>query len=57
MVRKIMRNPMFLAQKCEPATEKDAQIAQDLLDILRDNTGLTAESIQHQIDHCNGIVI
>lgn len=26
MVRKIMRNPMFLAQKCEPATEKDAQI-------------------------------
>ena len=35
---------MFLAQKCEPATEKDAQIAQDLLDTLRDN-----------IDHCVGM--
>ncbi len=136
MVREIIRNQMFLAQKCEPATEKDAQIAQDLLDTLRANidhcvgmcanmigerktiiavaagpfqfvminpkitkmkgeykteegclsldgvrpctryeeievdflnqnfepqhdkyTGLTAESIQHQIDHCNGIVI
>ena len=136
MVRTIIKNPMFLAQKCEPATEGDAQIAQDLLDTLRDNidhcvgmcanmigekktiiavaagpfqfvminpvitkkkgeykteegclslsgvrpcvryeeievdfldqnfkpqhakyTGLTAESIQHQIDHCNGIVI
>ncbi|MCR5196177.1 MAG: peptide deformylase [Pseudobutyrivibrio sp.] len=136
MVQKIVRNPMFLAQKCEPATKEDAQIAQDLLDTLRDNidhcvgmcanmigerktiiaiaagpfqfvminpvitkkkgeyqteegclsldgvrpctryeeievdflnqnfepqhakyTGLTAESIQHQIDHCNGIVI
>ncbi|SCZ81303.1 peptide deformylase [Pseudobutyrivibrio xylanivorans] len=136
MVRKINRNQMFLAQKCEPATKKDAQIAQDLLDTLRDNidhcvgmcanmigekktiiaiaagpfqfvminpvitkktgeyqteegclsldgvrpctryeeievdflnqnfepqhakyTGLTAESIQHQIDHCNGILI
>jgi peptide deformylase len=136
MVRKINRNQMLLAQKCEPATKEDAQIAQDLLDTLRDNidhcvgmcanmigekktiiaivagpfqfvminpvitkktgeyqteegclsldgvrpctryeeievdflnqnfepqhgkyTGLTAESIQHQIDHCNGIVI
>jgi hypothetical protein len=44
MVRKIMRNPIFLAQKCQPATEKDAQIAQDLLDTLRDN-----------MDHCVGM--
>ena len=44
MVRKIIRNPMFLAGKCEPATKKDAQIAQDLLDTLRDN-----------IDHCVGM--
>ena len=136
MVRKIIKNPMFLAKKSIPATEKDLPIAQDLLDTLRDNidhcvgmaanmigenktiiavaagpfqfvminpvitkkkgeykteegclsltgtrsciryeeievdflnqnfekqhatyTGLTAESIQHQIDHCNGIVI
>ena len=44
MVRKIIRNPMFLAQKCETATKADAQIAQDLLDTLRDN-----------IDHCVGM--
>ena len=44
MVRKIIRNPMFLAQECEPATKADAQIAQDLLDTLRDN-----------LDHCVGM--
>ena len=44
MVRKINRNQMFLAQKCELATKADAQIAQDLLDTLRDN-----------IDHCVGM--
>lgn len=44
MVRKIIRNQMFLAQKCEPATEADAQIATDLLDTLRAN-----------IDHCVGM--
>lgn len=37
MVREIMRDPMFLAQKSEPATEKDKQVAIDLLDTLRAN--------------------
>ena len=37
MVREIMRDPMFLAQKSEPATEKDRQVAIDLLDTLRAN--------------------
>lgn len=38
MVRKIMRDPMFLAQKSEPATEADKQVVQDLLDTLRANS-------------------
>lgn len=37
MVKKIVRDPLFLAQKCEPATEADTQVVQDLLDTLRAN--------------------
>lgn len=32
MVREIMRDVFFLAQKSEPATEADLQVARDLLD-------------------------
>ena len=34
MVRKIVRDPMFLQQKSEPATEADKEIVQDLIDTL-----------------------
>ncbi len=34
MVREIMRDVIFLAQKSEPATEADLQVAHDLLDTL-----------------------
>ena len=34
MVREIMRDEAFLAQKAEPATQDDLDIAQDLLDTL-----------------------
>ena len=34
MVREIMRDVFFLAQKSEPATEADLQVARDLLDTL-----------------------
>lgn len=37
MVRQIMRDPLFLVQKSEPATEADKQIVQDLLDTLTVN--------------------
>ncbi len=37
MVREIMRDPMFLAQKSADATEKDRQVVTDLLDTLRAN--------------------
>ena len=37
MVKKIVRDPMFLRQKSEPATENDGQIITDLLDTLKAN--------------------
>ena len=37
MVKQIVRDPMFLRQKSEPATEADKQVIVDLLDTLRAN--------------------
>ena len=37
MVKKIVRDPMFLQQKSESATESDKQVIVDLLDTLRAN--------------------
>ncbi len=44
MVRKIVNDPLFLAQKAEPATKADEQVITDLLDTLRAN-----------LDHCVGM--
>ena len=44
MVKKIMRDPLFLAQKSTDATEADQQVITDLLDTLRANR-----------DHCVGM--
>lgn len=35
MVKELVHDPMFLAQKSEPATPADAQVITDLLDTLR----------------------
>ena len=37
MVKPIMRDPLFLAKKSEPATEADKQVVVDLLDTLKAN--------------------
>lgn len=37
MVKKIMRDPLFLAQKSVDAAEADKQVVEDLLDTLRAN--------------------
>ena len=37
MVKNIVRDPMFLMQKSEPATEADKQVVTDLMDTLRAN--------------------
>lgn len=34
MIKPIMKDPIFLAQKSVPATKQDLQVAQDLLDTL-----------------------
>ena len=44
MVRKIVKDPLFLAAKSEPAGKEDLGVAQDLLDTLRAN-----------LDHCVGM--
>lgn len=35
MVKELVHDPMFLAQKSEPATQADAQVITDMLDTLR----------------------
>ena len=35
MVKKIVRDPLFLAQRSEPATEADKQVVTDLHETLR----------------------
>lgn len=37
MIKPIMRDPLFLAQKSEQATEADKQVVRDLLDTLKAN--------------------
>jgi len=37
MVREIVRDVFFLAQKSEPATKEDLQVGRDLMDTLRAN--------------------
>ena len=37
MVKQIVRDPMFLRQKSEPATEVDKHVVQDLIDTLNAN--------------------
>ena len=44
MVRTVVRDVFFLAQKSEPATKDDLGTVQDLLDTLQANT-----------DHCVGM--
>lgn len=44
MIKKIIRDPLFLAQKSVDATEADKQVISDLLDTLRAN-----------LDHCVGM--
>ena len=92
MIKEIMRDPFFLAQKSAPATKDDQQVGRDLMDTLKAHregclsltgvrkatryqdieveyydfawkkqrqkfSGWTAQIAQHEIDHCNGIVI
>ena len=39
MVKQIVKDPLFLQQKSEPATEADKQVIVDLMDTLKANQG------------------
>ena len=61
MIRPIMHDPLFLAQKSAPAAESDQQVMTDLLDTLRANqarcVGMAANMIGQQkriIAFCHG---
>ena len=61
MIRPIIHDPLFLAQKSEQATEADRQIIVDLMDTLRANlnccVGIAANMIGEKkriIVFCNG---
>lgn len=61
MIRPIMHDPLFLAQKSAPATEADTQVITDLTDTLRANldrcVGMAANMIgasRRIIIFCNG---
>ena len=61
MIRPIIHDPLFLAQKSEPATEADRQVITDLVDTLRANldrcVGMAANMIGEKkriIVFCNG---
>ena len=63
MIRQIVHDPLFLAQKSAPATETDRQIITDLMDTLRVNldrcVGMAANMIGEKkriIVFCNGPV-
>ena len=63
MIRPIMHDPLFLAQKSEPAGEADRQTALDLLDTLRANldrcVGMAANMIgvrKRIIVFCSGLL-
>ena len=43
MIKPIVKDILFLSQKSEPSTEKF--------------TGFTAQIIQHEMDHLEGIII
>ena len=61
MIRPIIHDPLFLAQKSDPATETDRRVIIDLLDTLRANldrcVGMAANMIGEKkriIVFCNG---
>ena len=61
MIKPIIHDPLFLAQKSQPATEADRQIISDLLDTLRAHlhgcVGMAANMIGERkrvIVFCNG---
>ncbi len=56
MVRELMHDPIFLAQKSAPATQADLQIARDLLDTLRHHQQTCVGMAANMIGACKKII-
>ena len=57
MVKAIVRDPLFLAQKSVPATEADKQVVQDLLDTLRANLDRCVGMAENMIGVRKNIIV
>ena len=57
MVKNIVRDPLFLAQKSEPATEVDKQVVTDLLDTLRANLDRCVGMAANMIGEKKAIIV
>ena len=56
MVKELMHDPIFLAQKARPATEADRQVAEDLLDTLKAHKGTCVGMAANMIGVCVAII-
>lgn len=56
MIRELMHDPIFLAQKSEPATGEDAQTAQDLMDTLAFHKATCVGMAANMIGVCKRII-
>ena len=57
MVKKIVRDPLFLAQKSVEATEADRQVVTDLLDTLKANLDHCVEMAANMIGVQKNIIV
>lgn len=56
MVRELMHDPIFLAQKAIPATKEDLQIVQDLLDTLEAHKETCVGMAANMIGVCKRVI-
>ena len=56
MVRELIHDPIFLAQKATDATKEDLQIAQDLLDTLKFHKETCVGMAANMIGQCRRII-
>ena len=56
MIKPIIRDPLFLSQKSESATEADKQVVQDLMDTLQDNQDRCVGMAANMIGVCKRII-
>ena len=57
MIREIIHDPIFLAQKSEKATRDDLQVAQNLLDTLMANKDACVGMAANMIGVCKRIIV